>query len=124
MVCPACHAANPSGIQFCTHCHATLFFRCPQCWHEQTTNQKCEKCGMDIDNFWRAQVATAEIIEIKEEAEHRERLEHLRDSMRSQNLPSPDIVPLAASVLVPAPLGLIFGLVFKWFLDRWRRFAE
>jgi hypothetical protein len=123
MLCPACHTANPPGIQFCTHCHSTLFFRCPHCWHEQPTNRICEKCGMDMDNFWRAQAATAQVIEIKEEAERNERIENLGDSMRSQNLAAPDIVPLAASALVPAPLGWITGLLLKRLLDRWRRFA-
>jgi hypothetical protein len=78
---------------------------------------------MDMDNFWRAQAATAQIIEIKEEAERTERIENLGDSMRSQNLAAPDIVPVAASLLVPAPLGWLTGLLAKWLLDRWRRFA-
>jgi hypothetical protein len=45
---------------------------------------------MDLDNFWRAQVATAQVIEIKEEAQRIERIENLGDSMRSQNLAAPD----------------------------------
>ncbi len=79
---------------------------------------------MDLDNFWRAQVATAQVIEIKEEAQRIERIENLGDSMRSQNLAAPDIVPLAASLLVPAPLGWLTGLFCKWLLNRWRRFAD
>jgi Double zinc ribbon len=124
VVCPACGNQNPSDVQFCAQCHATLIFRCPHCRHEQPEPHICGKCGTDIDNFWRAQLATAQAKHIKEDADHRERFEHLRDSMRSQNVAAPDPVPLAASPFVPAPLGLIVRLLFKWFLNRWRRFSE
>jgi hypothetical protein len=124
VVCPACGNQNPSDLQFCTHCHATLIFRCPHCRHQQPERHICAKCGADIDKFWRAQLATAQARHIKEEADHRERFDHLRDSMRSQNVYAPDIVPLAASPLVPPPLGLIAGLLFKYFRSLWRSSSE
>lgn len=124
MLCPACHFENPGHHQFCGHCHHTLFFRCPNCSHEQSAPNICAKCGTDIDKFWRVRLATAQAQRIKEDADHRERFDHLRDSMRSQNVYAPDIVPRAASPFVPPPLGLIGGLLFKWFRGRWRRLSQ
>ena len=124
MHCAACSHENPHGVEFCTHCHATLIFRCGRCWHQQTTHAICEKCGADMDNFWRTQLATAQAIHIKEEADHRERLEQLRDGMQSHQLPPPEVLPLAASVLLPAPFALISSVLFGWLISRWRRWSE
>ena len=124
MHCAACNCENPQGVQFCTHCHATLIFRCARCWHEQSTHATCEKCGANMDNFWRTQLATAQAIHIKEEADHQERLEKLRDGMRSPTLPSPDLLPLAASAILPGPFVLLGSLFFGWLVSRWRRWAE
>lgn len=52
MTCPKCGAKNPDGVQFCTNCHATLLFKCPQCEHTQTHGGVCDACGMNLDLFW------------------------------------------------------------------------
>lgn len=43
--CPKCGHANATVAHFCTHCHAMLIRRCPNCWHEQRQGIVCEKCG-------------------------------------------------------------------------------
>ncbi|MGH9776548.1 MAG: hypothetical protein ACRD50_16575 [Candidatus Acidiferrales bacterium] len=52
MECPRCGHANSPQAQFCTSCHQTLVFRCPQCWHEQQHGGKCDKCGINFGAFW------------------------------------------------------------------------
>jgi RNA polymerase subunit RPABC4/transcription elongation factor Spt4 len=52
MVCPKCGTTNADGVQFCTNCHATLFFKCPKCEHIQSHNDTCEKCGTNFAAFW------------------------------------------------------------------------
>ena len=39
-------------MQFCTNCHATLFYKCPKCDHMQSHNDVCEKCGTNFAAFW------------------------------------------------------------------------
>jgi zinc-ribbon domain len=55
--CPKCGATNPDGVQFCTQCHATLFFKCPRCEHVQARDGLCEQCGMNMDLFWTSYLA-------------------------------------------------------------------
>jgi hypothetical protein len=52
MVCPKCGTTNADGVQFCTNCHATLFFKCPKCEHIQSHSDVCEKCGTSFALFW------------------------------------------------------------------------
>lgn len=52
MKCPRCGKDNPEGVQFCTNCHATLFYKCPKCDHMQSHNDVCEKCGTNFAAFW------------------------------------------------------------------------
>jgi hypothetical protein len=72
MVCPRCHLETLGHNQFCPHCHATLFFRCPKCWHEQATRFICEKCGVDMDNYWRVEAASAKAVLVNEESTNME----------------------------------------------------
>src|SRR5487761_658544 len=57
MTCPKCGIANAEGVQFCTNCHATLLFKCPQCDHMQTHGGTCESCGTNFDVFWASYLA-------------------------------------------------------------------
>src|SRR5689334_18069738 len=52
MKCPRCGKDNAEGVQFCTSCHATLFYKCPKCQHIQSHNDVCEKCGTNFAAFW------------------------------------------------------------------------
>jgi hypothetical protein len=52
MDCPKCGTANADGVQFCTHCHTTLIFKCPECEHRQTHGGRCDVCGEDFAFFW------------------------------------------------------------------------
>lgn len=63
MTCPKCGAANPNGVQFCTHCHATLLFKCPKCDHSQPHGGSCDACGLDMDFFWKRHLAIKRIEE-------------------------------------------------------------
>jgi predicted amidophosphoribosyltransferase len=57
MNCPKCGAANAEGVQFCTNCHATLIFKCPNCAHTQTHGGVCDACGENLDLFWASYLA-------------------------------------------------------------------
>jgi len=57
MTCPKCGAANAEGVQFCTNCHATLLFKCPNCTHTQTHGRTCDSCGANFDLFWASYLA-------------------------------------------------------------------
>jgi predicted amidophosphoribosyltransferase len=57
MTCAKCGAANAEGVQFCTKCHATLLFKCPNCAHAQTHGGTCESCGATFDLFWASYLA-------------------------------------------------------------------
>jgi hypothetical protein len=57
MTCPKCGAANADGVQFCTHCHATLLFKCPKCDHMQTHGGTCDACGLNMTDFWTKRLA-------------------------------------------------------------------
>jgi uncharacterized membrane protein YvbJ len=74
MVCPRCGKENLDEVQFCTNCHATLFFKCPKCNHTQSHNDVCEKCGTNFATFWSVYL-TSKYAE-------QERLEH--DKLRAE----------------------------------------
>ena len=59
MQCPKCGQANPETAQFCTACHATLIYKCPDCWHEQRQGGTCEKCGLNFNLYWTSTLARA-----------------------------------------------------------------
>jgi hypothetical protein len=50
--CPKCGRNNLEGAYFCTSCHQILIHRCPNCWHEQQSGGRCEKCGADFALYW------------------------------------------------------------------------
>lgn len=50
--CPKCGRNNLEGTYFCTSCHQILTRRCPNCWHEQRSGGRCEKCGTDFALYW------------------------------------------------------------------------
>lgn len=58
MTCPKCGAENAEGVQFCTTCHATLLFKCPSCAHMQNHGGVCDACGLNMNLFWAAFLAT------------------------------------------------------------------
>ncbi|HVB88478.1 MAG TPA: zinc ribbon domain-containing protein [Candidatus Dormibacteraeota bacterium] len=57
MTCPKCGAANAESVQFCTNCHATLLFKCPNCEHMQAHGGTCDSCGTNFDLFWSSYMA-------------------------------------------------------------------
>lgn len=71
--CPECGHENPDNVQFCVHCHHTMFYQCPMCWHHQQTPLICEKCGLDMVMYWKKQLATARAVLVKEEPESMEK---------------------------------------------------
>jgi uncharacterized membrane protein YvbJ len=80
MICPKCGVANAEGLQFCTHCHATLIFKCPKCGHTQMHGATCDACGLNFDAFWKQQLA---IKHVKEESRERRQLEQEVDDIRT-----------------------------------------
>lgn len=50
--CPKCGRNNREGAYFCTSCHQILIDRCPNCWHEQESGGRCEKCGTNFALYW------------------------------------------------------------------------
>lgn len=44
-------------MQFCTNCHTTLLFKCPNCAHMQTHGGTCENCGANFELFWASYLA-------------------------------------------------------------------
>jgi hypothetical protein len=73
MNCPKCETANADGVQFCTNCHATLFFKCPKCDHRQTHGGTCDGCGLDMDFFWKRHLAIKRVEEENFERKQTER---------------------------------------------------
>lgn len=51
-LCPKCGRNNLEEAYFCTSCHQILIHRCPNCWHEQRSGGRCEKCGTDFALYW------------------------------------------------------------------------
>jgi|SRR5580700_21139 hypothetical protein len=68
VVCPECGRANAEGVEFCTHCHHTLLFRCPMCWNVQRHGGTCDKCHLDLDRYWRVKGATEHAQLVRDEA--------------------------------------------------------
>jgi hypothetical protein len=68
IVCPECGLANAAGVEFCTHCHHTLLFRCPMCWNVQRHGGTCDKCHLDLDRYWRVEGATEHAQLVRDEA--------------------------------------------------------
>lgn len=52
MLCPKCGHNNTDATPFCVECHATLLFKCPVCWHEQTHGLTCDNCGTNFAAYW------------------------------------------------------------------------
>lgn len=73
MTCPKCSAASPDGAQFCTHCHATLLFKCPKCDHLQNHGGICDGCGLNLDEFWTQHLAIKRVEEENFEQKQMER---------------------------------------------------
>ncbi len=69
MDCPKCGHANPETAQFCTECHATLLFKCPACWHQQSHGGTCEKCGVNFDLYWNRALTRAAEERAREDVE-------------------------------------------------------
>lgn len=67
-MCPECGRANAEGVEFCTHCHHTLLFRCPMCWNVQRHGGTCDKCHLDLDRYWRVEGASEQAQLIHDEA--------------------------------------------------------
>jgi uncharacterized membrane protein YvbJ len=71
--CPKCGRENSSTAHFCTTCHQVLIHRCPKCWHEQRQEGSCEKCGLDMDAYWKTYAATKAAALVAEERTNMER---------------------------------------------------
>lgn len=71
--CPKCGHVNSSAAYFCTACHQMLIHRCPECWHEQRQAGVCEKCGLDMDAFWKTYAATKQSALVAAERTNMER---------------------------------------------------
>lgn len=101
MQCPKCGQENAGGVQFCTRCHATLFFKCPVCWHTQATCGRCEKCGTDY-----AAYATACI---EQSASEEQKADIDRFVGRTSWLAQLALAPLSGGRSL---LRLLFGRIF------------
>jgi hypothetical protein len=66
-VCPECQHANPESAHFCTHCHHTLIYSCPKCWHEQLHGGTCDARHLDLEKYWRVYGTTKQSALINEE---------------------------------------------------------
>jgi hypothetical protein len=111
MTCPECGAVNAEGVQFCTHCHATLIFKCPICDHRQTHGGVCDACGLNFDVFWKQRLA---VKRVKEENFERKQTEQQVNAIRA-----------AMTVPFSGPVGWIIFLttaalnrIAAWFESR------
>lgn len=86
-------------MQFCTNCHATLFFKCPKCEHMQSHNDICEKCGTNFAMFWSGYLANSYL-----EQEQLERDKHKAEAMEALQ---------AATLPIAASGGLLRFLLFQ-----------
>jgi len=66
-VCPECHCANLESAHFCTHCHHTLIYSFPKCWHEQRFGGTCDVCHLDLEKYCRVYGTTRHSALIHEE---------------------------------------------------------
>lgn len=95
--CPKCCTPVRDVARFCTHCHATLRFRCPSCGHEQRHGGACEKCEIDFLKYISAVIAAK-----NDEADRfHERLEQ-RSTLMKNILSAPFTlgIPLIRSLLI------------------------
>jgi RNA polymerase subunit RPABC4/transcription elongation factor Spt4 len=99
MNCPKCGTMNADGVQFCTNCHATLFFKCPKCEHMQSHNDVCEKCGTNFAAFWSGY--------LQQEFQGQEQLDH--DKLRAEGVAALQ----AATLPFSASRGLSRFLLFQ-----------
>ncbi len=51
MVCPKCFHDSPGEVQYCTRCHATLYFTCPKCFCKQYHGGTCDECGANFEQY-------------------------------------------------------------------------
>src|SRR5487761_1035699 len=107
MTCPKCGTANAEGVQFCTNCHATLLFKCPQCEHMQTHGGTCDSCGTNFDVFWASYLALKSNEEQQDE----------KDKLKAE------IAALAQIVTLPLAGGaalarFVFGQAFMQAIGR------
>lgn len=97
MTCPKCGATTAGDAQFCTNCHATLFFKCPKCSHTQLHGNTCDACGLDLDAFWKQRLA---IKRVEEDNRERNDLEREVNNVRT-----------ALTVPFSGPSGWAFFLI-------------
>jgi hypothetical protein len=113
-VSPECQRVNPESAHFCTHCHHTLIYSCPKCWHEQRHGGTCDACHLDLDKYWRVYGATKQAALINEEetnlANSTKRVEGVLLTIAT--------IPLQ---FVPFLSFLGYGLLLNWLR---RRFAD
>jgi hypothetical protein len=113
-VCPECHRANPKSAHFCTHCHHTLIYSCPKCWHEQRHGGSCDACHLDLEKYWRVYGATKQAALINEEETNLE-----NSTKRIEGV----LVTIASIPLqfIPFLSFLGYGLLLNWLR---RRFSQ
>jgi hypothetical protein len=113
-LCPECQHANPESAHFCTHCHHTLIYCCPKCWHEQRHGGTCDACHLDLDKYWRVYGVTEQVALIKEEetnvGKSTERIEGVLMTIA--------MMPLQ---FIPFVRFLGYGLLLNWLR---RRFSD
>ena len=107
VTCSKCGRENSDTAQFCTACHNTLLFKCPNCWNQQRHAGTCEKCGADMALAWKVQAATAMAAAVKEEGTN-------VDSS-GQNVMS-NVRMAEMAVLSPTSFLTWLGLRYAW---RW-----
>jgi hypothetical protein len=103
MECPRCQHVNAEGIEFCTCCHQTLLYKCPQCWHLQAHSGTCEKCGCNFALYW---------------GSYLERTAKERDRVEVERIKS-ELSVLAQILLIPLTGGrALVRFVLGWLASR------
>jgi hypothetical protein len=113
-ICPECRRANLDSAHFCTHCHHTLIYSCPKCWHEQRHGGICDACHLDLDKYWRVYGATKQAALINEE----------ETNLEKSTKPIEGVLLTIASIplqFVPFLSFLGYGLLLNWLR---RRFSD
>jgi hypothetical protein len=111
-VCPECGRSNSESVEFCTHCHHTLLFRCPMCWSEQRHGGTCDKCHLDLEKYWRVKGASEQAQLIRDESSTFE---------KSVEPPRSILLTLLAIPLRFLPFGEWLGatLLLNWLRKRY-----